>query len=277
MYIRQILQHERNLPKIDLITILAHVLAVPTERIFSEPEAALDERELHRARALIAERQKGKPLAYLTNRREFFSEAFYVDERVLIPRPETELLVEEALAVIRSSSTPVAALDMGTGSGIIGILLAKGAAGSVVCSDISPSALCVARRNASELGVEDKIRFVASDLFAGIKEREAFDLVCANLPYVAADEWDDLMVDVRCYEPKGALWGGPDGTELYERCIVALQHHLRPGATVLFEIGGRDQAARINAIMTRAGFTVAIRNDLAGRERVIRATWTSSS
>lgn len=277
MYIRQLLQHERNLPKIDLIAIIAHVLSVPTERIFAEPEGTVDASTLESIRALAAQRQEGKPLAYLTNRREFFSEAFYVDERVLIPRPETELLVEEALAVIRASAAPVRCLDMGTGSGIIGILLAKNGADHVVCSDISREALAVAQLNARGLGVDDKVRLVASDLFSAIKEQAGFDLVCANLPYVAADEWDELMADVRCYEPKGALLGGVAGMELYERCMADLPAYLRPGACVLFEIGGPHQAERINAIMTRAGFTVAIRNDLAGRERVVKATWTSSS
>jgi release factor glutamine methyltransferase len=277
LYIRQILQRERNLPKIDLIAIVAHVLSIPAERIFSDPDGVLDDGALQRVQALVAQRQAGKPLAYLTNRREFFSEPFYVDERVLVPRPETELLVEEALAVVRAGTPPVSVLDMGTGSGVIGILLAKGGADHVVCSDISRAALSVARRNAHDLGACDKIRFVASDLFSAIKERTGFDLICANLPYIASDEWDDLMVDVRCYEPRGALWGGHAGTELYERCIAELPAHVRPGACVLFEIGGPSQAERIGALMTRAGFTVAIRKDCAGRERVIKATWTSSS
>ena len=124
-----------------------------------------------------------------------------MDERVLIPRPETELLVEEAMKIMRSKGRPHV-LDMGTGSGVIGILLAKNGAGSVLCVDISPGALAVARKNARAFGLRTRIDFVASDLFSAIKKGRSFDLICANLPYVALHEWEGLMTEVREFEPK---------------------------------------------------------------------------
>ena len=120
-------------------------------------------------------------------------------------------------------------LDMGTGSGVIGILLAKNGAGSVLCADISPGALAVARKNARAFGLQTEIEFVASDLFSAIKKGRTFDLICANLPYVALHEWEGLMADVRGFEPKQALVGGDAGTELYERYLEEIGGYLVRG------------------------------------------------
>ena len=161
----------------------------------------------------MGERLRGKTPRYLTHRKEFFSETFYVDERVLIPRPETELLVEEALSIMGRSGGATRVLDMGAGSGIIGILLAKKGARRVLSVDVSAGALEVAKANAQALSVAGRIDFAASDLFSSVKEDAIFDLVCANLPYVGFVEWDGLEADVRCFEPKEALLGGTAGFE----------------------------------------------------------------
>jgi release factor glutamine methyltransferase len=240
------------------------------------PERVLDAAEAGRIERLIGERRHGRPLAYITKRREFFSETFYVDERVLIPRPETELLVEEAMKIIRQKG-PLRVLDMGTGSGIIGILLAKAGAASVLCVDIAPGALAVAGRNARALGVRERLDFVAADLFSALKPKGSFDLICANLPYVAACEWEGLMEDVKGFEPQGALVAGAAGTESYEKCIADAPGRLAPGGTLLLEVGGEAQAASLGALLQGAGFETAVFRDLAGRQRLLRGSWKSSS
>jgi release factor glutamine methyltransferase len=268
--VRDIFLSEKDLPRIDLIGVVSHVLSLSTERLLASPELALDESQQEAVRRLIEERRSGKPLAYLTRKREFYSETFYVDERVLIPRPETELLVEEAIKIVRKKKRP-AVLDMGTGSGIIGILLAKNGAGSVLCVDISPGSLEVARKNARALGLEGRIEFIASDLFSAIGKGGKFDLICANLPYVALHEWEGLMAEVRQFEPKSALVGGDAGLELYERCLGEIGDYLAGDGALLCEIAGDGQAARLGAMLRKAGFETTVLADLAGRQRVIRA------
>ncbi len=278
MYVRQLFLEEKRLPRIDLTTILSHVLAVPKEHLFMEPERRLTKEQQTLAEELITERQRGKPLAYITNRREFFSEEFYVDERVLIPRPETELLVEEALGLVRGRETPVHALDMGTGSGIIGIMLARGGAAHVVCVDVSPGAIAIARRNGRMLRVEDRLAFVVSDLFSALRgEGLSFDVVCANLPYISPEDYDRLMDDVKLFEPKEALVAAEDGMEVYRRFVGDLCGFLRPGGSVLCEIDGPRQSEALCGLLRERGFGVVVRNDLAGRERVVKGSWTSSS
>ncbi len=276
MRIRQIFLSEKDLPRIDLIGIVSHVLSLPPERILMEPERVLDKSEQVKIGQSIEERRKGKPLAYLTHMREFLSQPFYVDERVLIPRPETELLVEEALKIMRAKGR-LHVLDMGTGSGVIGILLAKNGAGSVLCADISPGALAVARKNARAFGLQTDIEFMASNLFSAIKKGRTFDLICANLPYVALHEWEGLMTEVRGFEPKQALVGGDVGTELYERYLEEIGDYLSEEGALLCEIGGEDQAIPLGALLRKAGLEVTVLHDLAGRQRVIKGSWKSLS
>jgi len=277
LQINELFRDEIGLARADLMGIVSSVLGLPKERLLMEPARRLDDGEWDRIRDLIGQRKKGKPLAYLTHRKEFFSETFYVDERVLIPRPETEVLVEEALSIIGKLDCCARVLDMGTGSGIIGILLAKKGACRVLSVDVSLRALEVAKANARALSVEGRIDFAASDLFSSLKGSPTFDLVCANLPYVGLHEWDGLMEDVRFFEPKEALLGGARGFELYARFAPEVGAYLRPGGSVLCEIGGEAQAQVVGDILRDAGFRVQVLRDLAGLQRVVRGTWTSSS
>ena len=277
MYLRRLFLEDKSLPRPDLASIVSFVLKVPRERLFMEPERSLDEEELRQVQELIGERRKGRPLAYITNRKEFFSEEFYVDERVLIPRPETELLVEEGLSCMEERGGPVRVLDVGCGSGIIGIMLAKAGADSVLSVDRSAGAVAVARRNSRMLQVEDRVSFVVSDLLSAIADAVcAFDLVCANLPYVTDAEYRELMDDVRCFEPREALMGGTDGLDLYRRLIRDLDGRIAAGGAILCEIGGATQADALGALMQDAGFAVTVKNDLAGRQRMVKGSWTSS-
>ncbi len=277
MYIRELFRDEKELSRIDVLSIVSHVLSLSKERVLMEPERSLDHDEGERIGELIRQRREGKPLAYLTRQREFFSESFYVDERVLIPRPETESLVEEALLFMRDLGRPARVLDMGCGSGIIGILLAKGGAQQAVCADISIDALSVARRNALDLDMEERMIFLTSDLFSSMRRDADFDIICANLPYVGRDEWEALMPDVRCYEPMGALLGGETGLELYVRFAAEAVSHLRSGGALFCEVAGEAQAASVGALLTKAGLAVTVVKDLAGCQRVVRGVWTNLS
>jgi release factor glutamine methyltransferase len=278
LYVGQLFLEEKTITKIELASIVSHVLMVSKERLLIEADRQFDQKEWSRVQGLIQERRKGKPLAYLTNQREFFSEIFYVDDRVLIPRPETELLVEEALALIKDGMNRARVLDMGTGSGILGIMLAKGGAEYVLCLDVSPGAIAVARVNGRRLGVEGQLDFLVTDLFSALgKDTPSFDIICANLPYVSPEEYDELMDDVRCFEPQEALLGGVGGMELYARFARDAVAHLSPGGSILCEIGGSDQAEVLGKLLKNAGLRVMVLNDLAGRQRVVKGVWTNLS
>lgn len=269
------LRQEKDVPRIDLVAIIASALCTSTERIYMDLGMELPPEACDRISAFLAQRKTGKPVAYIAGKREFFSEEFLVDERVLVPRPETELLVEQAMRLMAGKAS-ARVLDMGTGSGIIGTLLARHGAHAVTCVDISHEALLVARRNAERLGVGHKIAHVCSDLFGAIQQGQRFDLVTANLPYVSRSEWEGLMRDVR-FEPYVALVGGVLGTEVYERFIPAAAGYLATDGAVLCEVGGDAQAEHLERVMRASGFRVRTEKDLEERKRVLIGSWKSSS
>lgn len=287
MQVRELLRREKGIGRTDLVAIMALVLATTRERIYMDPGRELTDAALRRVGQHIAERKKGKPLSYITGTREFFSEEFFVDQRVLVPRPETELLVEEALRIMAERPGPgqgsgqgpaegLSVLDMGTGSGIIGITLARHGAAAVTCVDISLDALLVTRENAARLGVQDRIACVRSDLFAGINSSMRFDVIAANLPYVSASEWEELATDVK-FEPKTALVGGALGTEVYERFVAGLPGRLKEDGFVLCELGGTTQIEAVGDLMKEHGLRVGSKKDLAGRDRVLIGSWKNLS
>ena len=279
MRVREFFRQEKDIGRTDLVAIMAFVLATSTERIYTDPERELPEEVCRRIREHVAERKKGKPLSYITGRREFFSEEFFVDERVLVPRPETELLIEEALRIMAerpSHTSSLRILDMGTGSGIIGITLARHGAAAVTCVDISLDALLVASANAARMQVQDKVACVCSDLFSSIKTGSGYDIIVANLPYVSASEWHELMTDVKL-EPKIALLGGTLGTEVYERFVEDLPGHLRQDGVVLCELGGAAQIEAVGDLMKGHGLHVHSKKDLAGQDRVLIGSWKNLS
>lgn len=256
-----------------MINIVSHALALSKEKVLVDLDREVDEKRAIYIRSLVNDRARGKPLAYITNQKEFFSEPFFVDEHVLVPRPETEALVEEALEIIGGRPGTPRVIDMGTGSGAIGIMLSKRARCSVVLVDVSPAALGVAKKNAGMLGVRNGAGFVCSDLFGGIKEGGRFDMVLANLPYVSRAEWDALPVDVKAFEPRGALHGGEDGMEVYRRLVPMLPRYLKEHGHVLCEIGSEAQSRAMQYMMEPLGFEVTVKRDLSGKERVIIGTW----
>lgn len=273
--IREILRHTQEIPTIDLMAIIGYVLSRSAERVLAGLEEEVGDEAAASIQACIEERKTGKPLAYITGVKEFFSEPFLVDDRVLVPRPETELLVEEALRLMVAHAAP-RVLDVGTGSGAIGIMLAKHGA-RVVCTDLSFGALLVARENAARLGVSERMAFVCADLLTSTREGSAFDLILANLPYVSLSEWEELMEDVKGFEPRGALVGGVLGVETYERFIASLRGHLSPSGHVLCEVGGDAQAGLVTELFEKQGLQSLAVLDLEGRKRVLKGTWKSLS
>jgi release factor glutamine methyltransferase len=273
----QLFREEKELSRIDLTSIVCHVLSVTIEQLLIRPERELSSAQWYDIVNLIQERRLGKPIAYITHHKEFFSHNFYVDECVLIPRPETEILVEEALAFLSGETSTMRILDMGSGSGIIGLSLAKAGANHVFCVDISPESIEVARKNARLLDVENKVVFHVSNLFSSVRTSEPFDLICANLPYVATDEYNVLMDDVRKYEPKRALVGGEDGMELYRQFTEQITSYLASHGVVLCEIGSSIQAEILAGLFIDKGLKTDIKCDIEGRQRVVKGKWTNLS
>lgn len=255
--------------------LLAHVLRVDEARILARPERPLDRAEEESFAALVARRAAGEPSAYLLGRREFYGRTFAVDGRVLVPRPETEHLVEAALALDLPNAPRI--LDVGTGSGCVAVTLALELPGArVVATDRSAAALAVARLNAATLA--PTVLLVAADLAGGL-DPAAFDLVVSNPPYIAASEVPALPIDVRDHEPRAALVPGPTGLEAYERLLLQLRD-LRPGTPLAVEVGA-GQAGAVAALFEAGGFrhqrTI---QDYAGIPRVVigrRAPWIDST
>ena len=217
------------------------------------------------ARAL-EERVARRPIAQIIGQREFWGRVFRVTPAVLDPRPESELLIERALA----GTPPSRILDLGTGSGCLLLtLLAEWPRAEGLGVDVSPAALAVAEANARALGLSPRARFALSDWGEGIDER--FDLVVANPPYVAEGEFASLDPEVRKYEPHLALSGGPDGLDAYRRIAADLPRILAAGGRVLFEIGAH-QARAVCAILLESGLDqLGVHRDLGGHDRVVEA------
>ncbi|MBI3521612.1 MAG: peptide chain release factor N(5)-glutamine methyltransferase [Chloroflexi bacterium] len=247
----------------DADVLLAHVLGVEREALYAHPEVALTPDELGRFEALVERRARGEPVAYLRGFKEFYGLRLAVDPRVLIPRPETETLVEAVLAAVRNTPDALV-VDVGTGSGAVAIALAVNApALRVIATDVSSDALVVARANARTHDAAERIDFRVGDLLAPITER--VDALAANLPYLRDDDLHELVGDRTslAYEPALAVVAGPDGLSLIERAIAGLDRVLKPGASAFFEC----DPAQARALAREHGGTIL--RDLAGNERVV--------
>lgn len=240
----------------------------PMERgaFFLREGEEMREEPLAEYKGLLARRAERIPLEYLIHETEFMGLPFFVNEHVLIPRQDTECLVEEVLQVSNGKDV----LDLCCGSGCIGVSLAVlGQCQSVTMTDISREALRVARRNAVKNHAA--VDTVQSDLFSGLKGK--FDIIVSNPPYIPTDEIDELMPEVRDYEPRLALDGAGDGLFFYRSIIKESRYFLEKGGVLCFEIGC-SQAESVVALMEQAGFTgVTVKKDLAGLDRIVRGTW----
>ena len=241
--------------------LLCHALGLTRVGLITQSERALTASEAGAVTALVERRLQGEPIAYIVGKREFFGLDFYVTDAVLIPRPDTELLVELALERLPAQGR---VLDMGTGSGAIAVAIAHTRADvNVTALDVSAAALEVARANAVANGV--RIGFVRSDWFAAVGA-ERFDLIVSNPPYIASGDAHLAQGDLR-FEPAGALTDHADGLSALRTIAAGAQAHLAPQAWLLLE-HGYDQAAQVRQLLTDTGYTeVQSWRDLAGIER----------
>jgi len=251
---------------VDARVLLCHVLKRDSAYLAAHPEASIAAGEAARLEDLVERRAAGEPVAYLTGRREFYGRSFHVNPAVLIPRPETELLVELALERL-SPDAAGRVLDLGTGSGCVAITIASERSRSLItASDQSAAALMVARRNARDLGVEN-VAFLQSDWFSRVPPDERFDAVVANPPYIAAGDPHVTEGDLR-FEPRIALTSGPDGLDAIRTILRGAGRHLATGGWLLLEHGHR-QAEAVRQLLRKAGYeAVFSARDLAGIERV---------
>lgn len=253
--------------------IAADLLGTDRLRLHLDPERALAAGEVGAVEAAVARRAAGEPLAYVLGTQPFRGLTLRVTPAVLVPRPETEEVVEAALGVIDSMGdrmpAPRAALDLGTGSGCIALALARERPGlTLTAVESSPAALAVARDNARDAGL--RVAFLEGDLYAPLPEEARFDLIVSNPPYLTPDEWDAAPPEVRA-EPKAALVGGADGLAVVRAILAGAGPRLTPGGAVVLEIG-MTQGSAVAAIARTAGFAdVDVRKDLAGRDRIVVA------
>ena len=233
----RLLQEEGlDTPRLDAELLLGHVLGLTRAQIHAHPDRRLDAAELDSYRELIERRRQHEPVAYILGYKEFYGLDFYVDRRVLIPRPETELLVEKGLEIGRAASYPLTIADVGTGCGAIAISLAVHLPQAIIYAlDASPEALEVAALNRRRHSVERRVHLLQGDLLSPLPE--PVDLTVANLPYVSEAEWEQLPRTITAYEPRSALDGGPDGLDAIRRLLAQARAHLKPQATILLEIG----------------------------------------
>jgi release factor glutamine methyltransferase len=253
-------------PRLTAEILLGHVLGVTRVRLYVDLDRPLQQAELTAYRGLIGQRTAGAPTQYLVGKKEFYGRPFAVDARVLIPRPETELLVESVLQRLPKEG-PCRVLDVCTGSGCIAVTVAAEREGaSVWATELSPGAAAVARANAEAHGVGGRVTVLEGDLLGPVPEGARFDVVVSNPPYVASAEIDTLSAEVR-REPRMALDGGPDGLSLYRRLAVDARRALRPGGLLALEIG-EAQGEAVRALLQDAGYEeVRVVKDLERRDR----------
>lgn len=259
--------------RLDAELLLARVLGTERIGLYTQFEREVAAAQLDAYRALVARRGRREPIAYILGEKEFYSRSFAVTAAVLIPRPETELLAEAAIAACQALGGAVRVLDLGTGSGCLAVTLALACPeAQVTATDCSTEALAVAKGNAERHGVAARIAFHGGDCFAAVPG-QAFELVISNPPYVA--EGDAVMPDVKAFEPAAALYAGPAGLDAYRDIAAGLAAALAPGGCALFELGA-GQAEVVAALFQEAGFPVQTRQrDHNGIERVLQVSRTA--
>lgn len=280
-------------PRLDAELLLAHVVGLERWRLVLERDRKLTPSELQAFKALIEQRLRRQPVAYILGRKEFWSLPLKVTPAVMIPRPETEVLVEAALRQLRGvrgqgsgvrkgSTTGPCTLhpgpiivELGTGSGAIALALAKELPqAEIYATDRSPEALAIARGNACSLGLAQRIVFLQGDLYEPLPEALAgkIDLLISNPPYIPSEELERLEPEVRLYEPRMALDGGPDGLEIHRRISASAGHFLRPGGLLALEIGADQGKAAVQLLeKERLYNAIEVVRDYAGHDRVLLA------
>jgi len=260
-------------PRLCAEILLAHAIGCERIELYTRYHSTPDEAALSTFRTSVKQAAEGRPIAHLTGEKEFFSLAFEVTPDVLVPRPETEILVERVISLARQKDNEIKTiLDVGVGSGCIAISLAKNLPEAAFsASDISEAALAVARRNAARHEVSARIDFRAGDLCSPWDAEQQFDAIVSNPPYIAETEAADLPTNVRDYEPSLALFSGPDGLDVVRRLAAETPPHLKPNGHLLMEIA-YNQAADVTRLLDESGWRdiVTYKDDL-GHQRVVHA------
>lgn len=261
-------------PMLDAQLLLAHCLNKPTAYLFAHGEDELTHEQGERYQRLIDRRKRHEPIAHIKQQKDFFGRPFFVNQFVLTPRPETELMIESSLPDISPQTTLI---EIGTGSGAIAVTLAAQTQQPIIAIDIDPQALGVARRNAQEHGVEHLISFLQGSLLQPYIEKNVHEtghgIILANLPYLTPTQWELADPDVKHYEPKHALVGGIDGLELYDQLlqqVVDHREHLPERLDLYFEIDPGQARSIIELIKQYAPESSAeLLEDLQGHARLV--------
>ena len=263
------LEEISSTPRLDVETLLQKVLDVDRLYILLNLEKTLSEDEERLFNKFITERLNNRPIAYIVENREFMGLDFYVKEGVLIPRPDTEVLVEEVIELGKDKG-PINILDIGTGSGSITVSLAKYLENAKITSvDISDIALEIGKINAVNNNVDNKINFVKSDLFTNIDKNMKFDIIVSNPPYIKREVIETLDKQVKDFEPYNALEGGIDGLDFYRAITSQAKDYLKEGGILAYEVG-HDQSEDVSKLMEKDGYTnIYTRKDLQQIDRVV--------
>lgn len=254
-------------PRLDAEILLAHALRIPRASLLARLRECASVPEFD---ALLGRRLASEPIAYILGEWEFFSLLFRVRPPLLVPRPETEHLVESVLDFVGRS--PAEVLEIGTGTGCVAVSVARNAPESrVVATDINPIAIETAAENCRRHGVDNRVTLQQGDLFKALHAHAEFDVICSNPPYIEDGYWEHLPSVIRLYEDPGALLAGPEGLDVIRRLAESAPHYLRPGGLLAFEIGIGQHGA-VEALLSAYGYhDIRFRPDLAGIPRIALA------
>jgi release factor glutamine methyltransferase len=262
-------KHKIESPRLNAEHLIAHVLKMSRLELYLEFETKLNEQELSQLRDLVRRRGQGEPLQHLLGTVEFCGQTFLCDKRALVPRPETEELVELLKSRIGNRESRI--VDVGTGSGVIALSLAKQfPEAKVLAVDISEDALALARENAARLGLSDRVQFQKGDLLEGLNER--FDLIVANLPYVSMQDRQSLAREV-LHDPDVALFAGEKGDELVRKLIEQAPAHLQPRGLLALEIGINQAEGLAEFLRQKNYHDIQFKKDYSGITRFSLASY----
>ena len=274
-------QKKVDSPRLGAELLLSSILGLKRIELYTQYSRIVEEEHLAKLHDLVKRAGQHEPIAYLVGKTEFYSIEFDVTPDCLIPRPETELLVQRAIEFLRQRQGPHQVCDLCTGCGTIAVAVAKNVPDAkVVATDISEAALGVAARNVKKHGLEERVELIEGDLFEPLLpplDVTQFDLIACNPPYVSAAEYEELEKNVKDYEPRAALYGGQDGLDLYRRICEQVGRFLKPDGALLLEIGCQ-QGPAVKDLLEQTGLFPIIRidKDLSGHDRVVTAQRSKS-
>jgi release factor glutamine methyltransferase len=261
-------------PRLSAELLLSHVLGLKRIELYTQYNKVVAQEQLTQLRGLVKRSGEHEPVAYLVGRTEFYSIEFEVTPDCLIPRPETELLVQRSIELLRKRTGSQSVCDLCTGCGIIAVAIAKNVPDAkVIATDISEPALAVAARNVEKHKLPERIELRRGDLFEPlVPQLDLFDLIACNPPYVSAAEYEALEKNVKDYEPRLALYGGREGLDVYRRIVEKVGQFLKPDGVLLLEIG-YQQGPAVRKLLEQTGVFAQIRidKDLQGHDRVVTA------